>query len=171
MAALVEASSPSSSAQAVGDILSRIANVSFSGSAQTADEKATESAKRKALGEREGLITSMLAMARDRLSEARVAEQMCRAVNNLGMDDVVRAKLGQAGACPLVLEAAAAHPSISEVLHMSCRAICNLSIQNADNKRAFIDAGAVAFVTRLSSDASNSETVREWANKAIGRLR
>jgi len=92
-----------------------------------------------------------------------------QALFSLANDDNNQVRFGRAGACPLVLEVMEKYGMYPQVVQFGCIAIYNLA-WNTDNKRAFLDAGALEYLTRVSTDASLSEEARNEASNALTRL-
>jgi len=135
MAALVEASSPSSSIQAASDVFKRIADLTHNDEVMRAN-----------LGAATGLVEAMMTLAKMHISEVRVVEKALRSIEKLltGNADN-RASFGQAGACHVVVEAMSRHSSSSDVARFGCWAINNLAV-NEDNRAMLGQAGACQVV-------------------------
>jgi len=150
MAALVEASSPSSSIEAAADIFKRISDLTHN-----------DEVKRAHLGAATGLVEAMLALAKMHMSEVRVVENALWSIPNFASGNAEnKAKLVQAGACQAVIEAMSRHASSSDVANYGCRAISSLATDD-DNRAKLGRAGACqAVVEAMSRHASSSDVAK-----------
>jgi len=103
-----------------------------------------------------------------------VAVNGCEAVCNLSYEnETIRIKLGELGACEVVVRVLAAYKCdyandidatrttrTSQVARVACKAIFELAVDNETNRRAFLATGALPLVTAIAhnQDAMNEDT-------------
>ena len=106
---------------------------------------------------------------REHVGSEDVAREGCRAVWYLSRNDVIKTKLGEAGACEAVVSCLTRHKDIAAVAEKGCYAVGNLSL-NPANQTKLGEAGACEAVLSCLTRHKDIAAVAEMGCKAVVNL-
>eukprot|EP00607_Mallomonas_marina_P006578 CAMPEP_0182432586 /NCGR_PEP_ID=MMETSP1167-20130531/57487_1 /TAXON_ID=2988 /ORGANISM="Mallomonas Sp, Strain CCMP3275" /LENGTH=80 /DNA_ID=CAMNT_0024620281 /DNA_START=119 /DNA_END=361 /DNA_ORIENTATION=- len=78
-------------------------------------------------------------------------------------------KLGEAGACEVVVQVLKQYMSVPEVVEQACGAVLNLSF-TGDNKAKLRSKGAKKLMASILEDKAQNSGARYWAKNAFTNL-
>lgn len=116
---------------------------------------------------RSGINEQVVIATSKYISHTGIAEQGCRAMLNLAVDKENSKRLGEVGACELVVEILDLYAST--IAEQGLRAIYNLSVNEA-NAMKLGNVGAIPVVVKAFGNLVENPVIGEWGCKAAMNL-
>jgi hypothetical protein len=117
-----------------------------------------------------GALAVMLEVVPNFIADAEFCEAAVGVIRNFADPNDFAAKLGDMGACELLVSILQAHKDNKEVLENGLGAIINLSVGNISNKIKLGDAGACELLVHVLRAFAKDPVIAFMATSSIGNL-